>query len=208
MSLRPRYSLLTLLVVMALVAGGVKWWRGPHRVLLSNPRTGAEHAILWKLCCTHPLLEDATQHIELSYTNQLTGKVYETLMGRPQTTVYFFLKHSKSPPLLMKWELKRNKTLAPATERLQSWLCRFPTPETVGKIEDSLRGNACGAAQFLLEREHRFYIISTHGRLFKSEGGQYADLCMCDLMEPAAIDDPLILAWYDAETQSLGKIKK
>ena len=33
MSLRPRYSLLTLLVLTALVAGGVKLWYGPHRVV-------------------------------------------------------------------------------------------------------------------------------------------------------------------------------
>jgi hypothetical protein len=33
LSLRPRYSLLTLLVVTALVAGGVKAWFGPWRVL-------------------------------------------------------------------------------------------------------------------------------------------------------------------------------
>ena len=33
MSLRPRYSLLTLLVLTALVAGGVKWWHGPHHVV-------------------------------------------------------------------------------------------------------------------------------------------------------------------------------
>ncbi len=31
MRLRPRYSLLTLLILTALVAGGVKLWRGPHR---------------------------------------------------------------------------------------------------------------------------------------------------------------------------------
>ena len=33
MSLRPRYSLLTLLILTALVAGGMKLWRGPHRHL-------------------------------------------------------------------------------------------------------------------------------------------------------------------------------
>ena len=33
MSLRPRYSLLSLLVVTALVAGGVKLWYGPHHVV-------------------------------------------------------------------------------------------------------------------------------------------------------------------------------
>jgi hypothetical protein len=33
MKLRPRYSLLTLLVATALVAGGVKLWHGPHHVV-------------------------------------------------------------------------------------------------------------------------------------------------------------------------------
>jgi hypothetical protein len=33
LSLRPRYSLLTLLVLTALVAGGVKLWYGPHHVV-------------------------------------------------------------------------------------------------------------------------------------------------------------------------------
>ncbi len=33
---RPRYSLLTLLLLTALVAGGVKIWRGPHHVIEWN----------------------------------------------------------------------------------------------------------------------------------------------------------------------------
>jgi hypothetical protein len=33
LSLRPRYSLLTLLILTALVAGGVKLWYGPHHVV-------------------------------------------------------------------------------------------------------------------------------------------------------------------------------
>jgi hypothetical protein len=33
MRLRPRYSLLTLLILTALVAGGVKLWYGPHHVI-------------------------------------------------------------------------------------------------------------------------------------------------------------------------------
>lgn len=42
MRLRPRYSLLTLLILTALVAGGVKYWRGPHRAVMSNPSTVEE----------------------------------------------------------------------------------------------------------------------------------------------------------------------
>jgi hypothetical protein len=33
MHLKPRYSLLTLLILTALVAGGAKLWRGPHRAV-------------------------------------------------------------------------------------------------------------------------------------------------------------------------------
>jgi hypothetical protein len=44
MSLRPRYSLLTLLVLTALVAGGVKLWRGPHRAVeQASPYTEDEY---------------------------------------------------------------------------------------------------------------------------------------------------------------------
>lgn len=37
MTLRPRYSLLTLLLLTTAVAVGIKLWRGPHRVLFTNP---------------------------------------------------------------------------------------------------------------------------------------------------------------------------
>ena len=46
MSLRPRYSLLTLLVVTALVAGGVKLWFGPHRVIFNDPPTPDQELLL------------------------------------------------------------------------------------------------------------------------------------------------------------------
>src|SRR4051812_23116133 len=46
MSLRPRYSLLTLLVLTAFVAGGVKLWRGPHWRMLSEPLTASDRALL------------------------------------------------------------------------------------------------------------------------------------------------------------------
>ena len=44
MSLRPRYSLLALLIFTAFVAGGVKLWRGPHHVVdRSNPQMEDEY---------------------------------------------------------------------------------------------------------------------------------------------------------------------
>jgi hypothetical protein len=55
MKIRPRYSLLTLLVLTALIAGGVKYWRGPHRTVMNDPPTHAERKILksievWEDC--------------------------------------------------------------------------------------------------------------------------------------------------------------
>ena len=40
MSLRPRYSLLTLLVLTALVSGGVKLWYGPHHGVMRHESQG------------------------------------------------------------------------------------------------------------------------------------------------------------------------
>jgi hypothetical protein len=54
MSLRPRYSLLTLLLLTAAVAVGIKLWRGPHRVSVSSvptftgTSTGLQRIALWK----------------------------------------------------------------------------------------------------------------------------------------------------------------
>ena len=49
MTLRPRYSLLTLLILTALVAGGVKLWRGPHWAVISgDTRTAEERKLLSK----------------------------------------------------------------------------------------------------------------------------------------------------------------
>jgi hypothetical protein len=44
MTLRPRYSLLTLLLLTAAVAGGMKYWRGPHWAELHDPPTAEEKA--------------------------------------------------------------------------------------------------------------------------------------------------------------------
>ena len=46
MPLRPRYSLLTLLLLTAAVAGGIKFWRGPHWAELPYPPSQEEQAVL------------------------------------------------------------------------------------------------------------------------------------------------------------------
>ncbi len=51
MKLRPRYSLLTLLLLTALVAGGVKLWHGPHHVVepdLPNWQQEYSYTLDWR----------------------------------------------------------------------------------------------------------------------------------------------------------------
>lgn len=57
MRFRPRYSLLTLLLLTAAVAGGIKYWRGPHWAELPYPPTQAEQAVLEQ----HRALDDFTR---------------------------------------------------------------------------------------------------------------------------------------------------
>jgi len=83
MSLRPRYSLLTLLVLTALVAGGVKLWYGPHRVVMSDPPTAEE----WDLVAWPPRQGDWTryagEHVayEYDYVNEWTERRYLFFKG-------------------------------------------------------------------------------------------------------------------------------
>jgi hypothetical protein len=46
MNFRPRYSLLTLLLLTAIVAGGLKLWRGPHRVAIGETLNTHEQALV------------------------------------------------------------------------------------------------------------------------------------------------------------------
>ncbi len=82
MSLRPRYSLLTLLLLMAGIALGVKLWRGPHRVVLPNWssdewRDGVEIRALWtelKLLHTPILMLGTDVNQECEYVQEPRGK--------------------------------------------------------------------------------------------------------------------------------------
>jgi hypothetical protein len=67
MSLRPRYSLLTLLILTALVAGGVKLWYGPHRVVL-DPASASDQKQFTDLLMLVQLNQSSQQPAdELSY---------------------------------------------------------------------------------------------------------------------------------------------
>ncbi len=83
MSLRPRYSLLTLLLLTAAVAGGIKYWRGPHWAELPYPPTPIEKAFLEE----HYYLNDfinfyGAQDIRCEYTREWNDKSWNLLEGR------------------------------------------------------------------------------------------------------------------------------
>ena len=107
MSLRPRYSLLTLLIITALVACGVKLWRGPHELQLNvsdafgeatMTRTPEEQQLVEQL----PIQGDicAHEHYEyhLRYVNELGRKVFTTGKGIFKIPTYLF--HAKSGGIL------------------------------------------------------------------------------------------------------------
>jgi len=77
MSLRPRYSLLTLLLLTAGIAGGVKLWRGPHRVFIPNCQkeqytsTSPQKMPLWKNLSVISQKEDVSEPGMLSEQNAI-----------------------------------------------------------------------------------------------------------------------------------------
>ncbi len=77
---RPRYSLLTLLLFTAFVAGGVKLWRGPHRVIFNIP-----HFVDPNL---FPLFwPDKRFQYEYEYFNNWHGRRYTYLLARPKVQI-------------------------------------------------------------------------------------------------------------------------
>ena len=81
-NVRIRYSLLTLLVLTALIAGGVKLWYGPHRVVISNPPTLEEQEIL----NSHPLINGffriPSARLEYGYYSSWNAKQVKYLLAR------------------------------------------------------------------------------------------------------------------------------
>lgn len=208
MSIRPRYSLLTLLLLTATVAGGIKLWRGPHRQILALT-SKEDRALLEKLGCIHPLIWDVhSQQLELSYVNQGHGREYHTLIGTPQDAVCFMSTDDKKPLLIHGDSAVVDQIYEPNADRMQSWICRLPSPEVVQQINKLYEGNICGASHSAFAKATTFYVITKGGRLYKTSGSFCEFMTKCELIEVSSISDPLVCAWFDAESQSLGMIKK
>jgi hypothetical protein len=92
MKLRPRYSLLTLLVLTALVAGGVKLWHGPHSFALSVPPTAKEQVLLGAYAEHELLQQQSAAETEGQYLNTFAGPELLLIQGRPGPNVRWLVK--------------------------------------------------------------------------------------------------------------------
>lgn len=82
MSLRPRYSLLTLLVLTAGIAVGIKLWRGPHWVVLDNPPSVSEYPLLEQI--SSPNFQQLFPfEMRVQYLNTLSGREVLLIHGEP-----------------------------------------------------------------------------------------------------------------------------
>ncbi len=92
MSLRPRYSLLTLLILTALVAGGLQYWRGPHWRTLSDPLTAADQALLAGPSYDNPNLQFLFHgEVRWKYRNTLSGSELLLIHGQPESDAPLFV---------------------------------------------------------------------------------------------------------------------
>jgi hypothetical protein len=92
MSLRPRFSLLTLLILTALVAGGLQYWRGPHWRTLSDPLTAADQALLAGPYYADPQLQLLFHgEVRCKYRNTLAGSELLLIHGQPAVDAPLFV---------------------------------------------------------------------------------------------------------------------
>ncbi len=96
MQLRPRYSLLTLLVLNGTRRRRVKLWYGPHRVVVSDSMTVEEHlcSVIW------PSAILCKMFLRLSFTNTNTsingaaGNIFIFAVAQPIHDLHLFIRQA------------------------------------------------------------------------------------------------------------------
>lgn len=188
--IRPRYSLLTLLVVTALVAGGVKWWRGPHRLTIGGSPTASEQAILKE---GHPFeFPPAEVRFEYDFLRTLEGREFLSVTCVPTSAAYFLVGSSEpipyDPPGIKglysdssyREELKKGAiTTANPKERVVCWIRagRKPTYREVPVTpipQPSKRPGQVRIRREIISGEEllKSYLVTDVGKLYEI-GGAY-----------------------------------
>lgn len=99
MSIRPRYSLLALMLLTAGVAVSVKLWRGPHRAQIHSPALGYESQLLGSIEIFPVLRGLGDTWIEYDFVNTFEGRQFSTVFGELYKSDRYFLDP---------WEFKHN----------------------------------------------------------------------------------------------------
>ena len=129
MSLRPRYSLLTLLVVTALVAGGVKLWHGPHHVVeRTKPDEEVEYTYTRDWDGTKiPHGPQVIRLLGLDGTHERITVVYQrhgTVLPCYYDLMREYSDESDADPPTDHWEFVRSKLSRAEYEELQQTMLR------------------------------------------------------------------------------------
>jgi hypothetical protein len=133
MKLKPRYSLLTLLIVTALVAGGLKLWRGPfHAVVSGDTRTAEER----KMFTTFPNVFSPSQfklygefRYEYTYLQHWSEREYLQIRMFPSSEKQFPIVRANGRTIYALLPEPFNQDLSQFPEADSNdleWLCRKP----------------------------------------------------------------------------------
>lgn len=182
MFLRPRYSLLTLLLLTAAVAVGIKLWRGPHQMRI----TAAKQGLLNQLGYQTSVNELGEFETTLEYINHFDRTEYIVVLGTPRDPDDLYLDQHDAIYLVCSKHNGLGLGLPPdmKKERIVRWACWLPDEKTAQQL---LSGPQCICGNHALEKANKLYLISNQGRIFQPKY-HFAPLIV-NLVEADSIQD-------------------
>jgi hypothetical protein len=207
MSLRPRYSLLTMLLLTAAIAVGIKLWRGPHRVMMSNRPTLEEQAILERATMAAVHAESFKPlRYEYDFVRSGQGKDCLTVVGRPTGSVPILIIPTS---VTMQFALERSMLTPKDTANF----LKNPTVERLicfvhsGRTQPSpFAATLTAASGQVTTAKHPTYYISSQKRVYV-DAIQLAYGIYIRLIELNDIQDPAVRARVDEALASIPALK-
>ena len=199
MSLRPRYSLLTLLVIIAGIAAslvvGMKLYRGPHRAVMSSPPTVAEQTILDRayLAAVHAEYFKPVVY-EYDFVRTWQGLDCATVKGRSVSTQPILvlptgvtMKFLLSTQGIASGFTVQNQAAA-TPERLVCWIHS-------GQLLPPARKNpvlSAATGQIILDKHYTYYVSNQKRLYIDAPASDYG--IFIRLIQLTDIDDPILRA--------------
>ncbi len=202
MKFRPRYSLLTLLVLTALVAGGMKLWYGPHSFTFSGPASAQEQTLLG-VYAEHPLFQqEFSAETQGQYLNTFAGPELLRIQGRPGPHVRWLVdlmvfgpRHGRSRLYLLPVPLADFRN-ASSAEMIHFW-CSSPQTQLPATDPVSLPeavSSKPNSYAFAPLRIPRGYFVSDRKRVYLSK-----DIILLSQIQVEQIDDPKLRVLIEQE---------